>query len=225
MKERLPNADEVELITFDCYGTLIDWESGIREALERQMQSAGIEWQDRYFDLYLECEAKEQCKLYRRYRDVLAAAEAEVLKAAGVTRLPEPRLAASLGTWKPFSDTAQALQRLSEKYKLGVLSNVDRDLFLDTAEHLPVGFEIVVTAQDVCYYKPGPAHFSTMLARTGLEKHQVLHAAQSLYHDIQPCNELNIPCVWINRRGEARPQSVQLLGEYPDVVSFAVAML
>ncbi len=219
------NTTELKLITFDCYGTLIDWESGIRRTLQRQLQSAGREWEDRFFDLYLEREALHESAAYRPYREVLAAAEADVLTAAGVNPLPKPALADSLPDWKPFADTLQGLERLREKYKLGVLSNIDRDLFARTARHLGVKFDIVVTAEDVQYYKPGPAHFNRMLEQTGLNKSQVLHAAQSLYHDVAVCNELNIPCVWINRRGEENTRSARPIAEFPDLPSFASAVL
>ncbi len=219
------NTTELKLITFDCYGTLIDWESGIRGTLQRQLQSGGQEWEDRFFDLYLDREALHESAGYRPYREVLAAAEADVLTAAGVDPLPKPALAHSLPSWKPFADTLQGLQRLKEKYKLGVLSNIDRHLFARTARHLGVKFDIVVTAEDVQYYKPGPAHFERMIEQSGLNKNQVLHAAQSLYHDIAVCNELNIPCVWINRRGEQNSRSAQPIAEFPDLVSFASAVL
>ena len=219
------NTTELELITFDCYGTLIDWESGIRGTLQRQLQSAGREWEDRFFDLYLEREALHESAAYRPYREVLAAAEADVLTAAGVKPLPKPALADSLPDWKPFADTLQGLERLKEKYKLGVLSNIDRDLFARTARHLGVKFDIVITAEDVQYYKPGPAHFERMLEQSRLNKNQVLHVAQSLYHDIAVCNELNIPCVWINRRGEENTHSAQPIAEFSDLPLFASAVL
>ena len=219
------NTTDLKLITFDCYGTLIDWESGIRETLQRQLQSAGRAWEDRFFDLYVEREARHESAAYRPYREVLAAAEADVLTAAGVNPLPKPALADSLPDWKPFADTLQGLERLREKYKLGVLSNIDRDLFARTARHLGVKFDIVVTAEDVQYYKPGPAHFEKMLEQSRLNKNQILHVAQSLYHDIAVCNELNIPCVWINRRGEENTRSARPIPEFPDLSSFASAVL
>ena len=219
------NTTDLKLITFDCYGTLIDWESGIRETLQRQLQSAGRAWEDRFFDLYVEREARHESAAYRPYREVLAAAEADVLTAAGVNPLPKPALADSLPDWKPFADTLQGLERLREKYKLGVLSNIDRDLFARTARHLGVKFDIVVTAEDVQYYKPGLAHFEKMLEQSRLNKNQILHVAQSLYHDIAVCNELNIPCVWINRRGEENTRSARPIAEFPDLPSFASAVL
>ncbi len=225
MGQEALNTTELKLITFDCYGTLIDWESGIRGTLQRQLQSAGREWEDRFFDLYLEREAWHESAAYRPYREVLAAAEADVLTAAGVDPLPKPALAESLPDWMPFADTLQGLQRLSEKYRLGVLSNIDRDLFARTARHLGVKFDIVVTAEDVQYYKPGPAHFNRMLEQSGLKENQVLHAAQSVYHDIAVCNELNIPCVWINRSGEENTRSARPIAEFPDLPSFASAVL
>lgn len=219
------NTSDLQLITFDCYGTLVDWESGIRGTLQRQLQSVGREWEDRFFELYVEREAWHESAAYRPYRELLAAAEADVLTAAGVNPLPEPALADSLPNWKPFADTLQGLERLKEKYRLGVLSNIDRDLFAATARHLRVKFDLIITAEDVRYYKPGPAHFNRMLEQTGLSKSQVLHAAQSLYHDIGVCNKLNIPCVWINRRGEENTRSVRPIAEFPDLISFASAVL
>lgn len=215
----------LELITFDCYGTLIDWESGIREALQEQLQQSGREWQDRYFDLYVEIEAKEECGSYRPYREILTAVELEVLSRAGLDSVSKPRLAASLAQWEPFEDTVGALHQLKDKYKLGVLSNIDRDLFRKTNKRLQVDFDVVVTAQDVESYKPGPAHFEEMLSVTGLSKKQVLHAAQSLYHDIAPCNDLDIPCVWINRPGDKLKGSAKPLAEFPSMASLADALL
>ena len=219
------NADAVKLITFDCYGTLIDWESGIRDALKQQLELCGLEWQDGYFDIYLECEAQRQCQTYRPYREILTAAEMEVLTQAGAAPLPKPKLADSVRNWQPFDDTITALKRLKEPYKLGVLSNIDRDMFQRTARHLRVRLDLVITAEDVEYYKPGPAHFDKMLEMSRLDKPQVLHVAQSLYHDIIPCRELNIPCVWINRRGQKRPQSLDPIAEFADLASFTEALL
>lgn len=219
------NADAVKLITFDCYGTLIDWESGIRVVLKQQLELSGLEWQDSYFGIYLECEGKHQCQTYRPYREILTAVEMEVLTQAGASPLPEPKLADSVQNWQPFDDTVEALKRLKEPYKLGVLSNIDRDMFQLTSRQLGVRLDLVVTAEDVEYYKPGPAHFDKMLEMSRLDKHHVLHVAQSLYHDIIPCRELNIPCVWINRRGEKRPQSLDPIAEFADLASFTDALL
>ena len=225
MNQQHLDTDQVELITFDCYGTLVDWESGIRAALGLQLQAAGLSWQERFFELYLEYESREQCQTYRPYKEILTIAEAGVLSQAGVEPLPKPMLAASLGAWRPFDDTVPVLEGLRQKFKLGVLSNIDRDLFAQTARQLRVRFDVVVTAEDVRYYKPGSAHFDKMLELTGLDKHRVLHVAQSLYHDIRPCKDMKIPCVWINRRGQQRPESLLPLAEFPDLKSFAAAVL
>lgn len=225
MAEQALDTSTVQLITFDCYGTLIDWESGIRDALRRQLEAGGLSWNDRYFDVYLHCEAEHQRRGYRPYKEILATAEADVLATAGLPAPTRPRLPSSLADWNPFPDTVEALERLRAKYKLGILSNIDRDLFLATGKHLQVAFDVIITAQDVRQYKPAPAHFTRLLQQTGLKVRQVLHVAQSLYHDIAPCNALGIPCAWINRRGETNSGSARPLAEFPDLASFASAVL
>ncbi len=215
----------VRLITFDCYGTLIDWESGIRKSLEDVLGSAGVHWSEKYFDRYLTTEAQLEAEPYQPYRDILTAVEDRLLTEAGVSSPPEPRLADSQAHWLPFHDTVDSLARLKKHFQLGILSNVDRTLFAHTAEHLKVPMDWVITAQDVRSYKPAHGHFLQMLQKTGLKKEQVLHTAQSLFHDIRPCNQLGIPCVWINRRNERNTTTARPWAEFPDLASFADAVL
>ncbi len=225
MGDAIFDSGRLRLITFDCYGTLIDWESGIRQALGAQLAACGLSWKERHFQRYLEIESRLQCTAYRPYREILNAAETELLRELGVTAGPKPRLAKALPGWQPFDDTVAALRRLKQAHPLGILSNIDRDLFAKSARLLPVAFDVVITAEDVRYYKPGTAHFERLLQDTGLAAEQVLHVAQSRFHDIQPCLALHLPCVWINRRGESAVDHEVVVKQFPDLKSFADALL
>ena len=203
-----------DVLTFDCYGTLVDWERGIGDALEAAALVDGLRL-DRAAALraYHEIEPAVQAERYRSYREVLtlvARAVAERLGwplAAGRASF----LADSLPSWPPFPDTNAALQRLAAAgHRLAILSNVDDDLLAGTRKHLAVDFDWVVTAQQVGSYKPAPAHFTTARQRIGGARW--LHVAQSLFHDIRPARSLGVPAVWINRKHEppssdARPDA------------------
>lgn len=190
-----------DIITFDCYGTLIDWEGGIGEAF------AGLNpalRKDAVLSAYGEVEAAVEHEGFRDYRDVLTKTAVELTSRLGVaiderqaSFLPE-----SLPSWRPFPDTNQALERLVEAgYRLGILSNVDDGLLEETRRHFTVDFDLIVTAQQVRSYKPGEAHF--IEARRRLGDARWLHAAQSNYHDVAPAKALGIPVAWINRKGAA----------------------
>jgi 2-haloacid dehalogenase/putative hydrolase of the HAD superfamily len=192
-----------EVITFDCYGTLIDWEEGIRAAFRSAAREDGISLDEaRIIDTYAANERVVEADGDRRYRDVLAESAARTAHALGWPRDRERCgfLAESLPSWRPFPDTNAALERLRDKgIALGILSNVDDDLLEGTRRHFPVTFEIIVTAQQVKSYKPGRAHFDEARKRIGSRRW--LHAAQSNFHDIVPANALGIPTAWINRHG------------------------
>lgn len=191
-----------DIVTFDCYGTLIDWERGFVRAL----LAAGIGDpldRARIVELYHEVEPDIE-RDYRSYREVLA----EVARRIGaglridVTEAQARALPESLASWAPFADTNRALERLASKgIRLGILSNVDDDLIAETQKHFSVDFELVVTAQQVGSYKPGHAHFLEARRRIG-DGVRWLHAAQSHFHDVTPCRELGIPAAWINRKHE-----------------------
>ena len=152
---------------------------------------------------YARVEPEVEQQRYLPYRDILSRTAVEVAHSLG-WQLDEDNadfLAVSLPTWKPFSDTNGALERLAAAgIRLGILSNVDDDFLAGTRKHFTVDFDRIVTAQQVRSYKPGPAHFLTARERIGNARW--LHAAQSNYHDIVPTNQLRIPNAWINRRGE-----------------------
>lgn len=219
--------DQVETISFDCYGTLIDWESGIRRAFET-LAAAGPHPADvdDLFDEYLQTEATLEATEYRSYRDVLCGVQERL---AQRFRLPvsaerQDLLADSLADWRPFADTNEALSRLKRRFRLGVLSNVDRDLFAATARRVSVEFDFVVTAEDVRAYKPAHPHFLRLLETGGQNRASHLHVAQSLYHDGVPAQQLGIPFVWINRRGETNETTATPIATFPDLASFADAV-
>jgi 2-haloalkanoic acid dehalogenase type II len=194
-----------EIITFDCYGTLIDWEQGLRDGFAAAAAASG-----RPVDtaaamrLFRETEPVVQAETFRSYRDILAETGRRVAVGLGWP-LPAARagfLAESLLGWTPFPDTNAALRRLTAAgYRLGILSNVDNDLLAWTCRHLAAPFDLIVTAEQVRSYKPASGHF--LEARTRIKGRPWLHAAQSYFHDVTPCRALGIPCAWINRKGEA----------------------
>jgi Haloacid dehalogenase superfamily, subfamily IA, variant 2 with 3rd motif like haloacid dehalogenase/haloacid dehalogenase superfamily, subfamily IA, variant 1 with third motif having Dx(3-4)D or Dx(3-4)E len=189
-----------EWITFDCYGTLIDWENGITTAFERVSRRKGVPFdRNQILKLYARYEMEEE-HVYKRYREVLSRVARRICVELGMPQPDYSFLAESLPRWRPFADTNTVLERLAKKYKLGILSNIDIDLFNETRRHFTVPFEFVITAEEVASYKPAPAHFQT--ARRKLGNAAWLHAAQSFVHDIVPCNKLEIDSAWINRKSE-----------------------
>jgi 2-haloalkanoic acid dehalogenase type II len=213
-----------EIVTFDCYGTLVDWDRGIRDAFARAAEADGVAADADALRLaYDAIEPVVESEPYRRYREVLAETATRAAAGAGWTmggRTAEA-FAASLVEWRPFPDTNLALERLrAAGMRLGLLSNVDRDLLAGTLGHFTVEFDVVVTAEDVRSYKPGHAHF--LEGRHRIRGARWLHAAQSYRHDVVPASELQIPCAWVNRNGdvpsgEARAvREVETLAELAD---------
>jgi 2-haloalkanoic acid dehalogenase type II len=196
-----------DVITFDCYGTLIDWRAGISEAFLAAARRDGVTLDaPAVLALHAEIEPVVEAETYRSYRGVLTETARRVAARLGWS-IPAERagfLADSVPAWPPFADTNAALERLARAgYTLGILSNVDDDLLAGTRRHFSVGFDIVVTAQQVGSYKPAHGHFTTARARIGGRRW--LHAAQSYFHDVAPARALGIPVAWINRRGERVP--------------------
>ena len=196
-----------EIVTFDCYGTLIDWESGISDAFLRQSE---IDWfpleRELVLAAYHEAEPVVERAPYKSYRAVLAQVAVRVAARFGWKLSPKRAefLAASLPLWKPFPDTNPALGELvAMGYRLGILSNVDDDLLTETRSRLSAPFDVVVTAQQVRSYKPALPHFHE--ARDRIGDGPWLHAAQSWFHDVVPATALGIPVAWINRKAEPRP--------------------
>src|SRR5262249_41483766 len=195
---------EFDVITFDCYGTLIDWESGIANAFATEAAKDGVHIESStVLDAYHAEEPRVESGSYRTYREVLAETASRVASRLGwkIDAQRAAFLSTSLSHWQPFADTNAALERLAGKYKLGILSNIDDDLLNETRKHFTVDFELIVTAQQVTSYKPDVAHFNE--ARSRLGELRWLHAAQSYFHDVVPASRLGIPVAWINRKGEA----------------------
>jgi 2-haloalkanoic acid dehalogenase type II len=200
----MPAARPYDVVTFDCYGTLIDWERGITAAFERAARADGLSLDAAaVLAAYHEAEPAVQSGAFRRYRDVLADVARRVAGRLSWT-LEGSRaafLAESVPDWPPFPDTNPALGRLAAAgYRLGILSNVDEDLLEGTRRHFAVPFEFWVTAERVRAYKPARPHFDQGRERVGGARW--LHAAQSAFHDVAPARALGIPVAWINRKGE-----------------------
>jgi len=216
-------------LTFDCYGTLVDWEAGILAAVRQVLTRHGLTAEDdRILDLYATIEAREEAGDYKPYADVLRQVVAGTGAAFGFTPtgLDLDTLPASVGSWVPFPDTVAALARLATRYRLGILSNIDDTLFAQTARQIKVTLDPVVTAQQVGSYKPDPANFRYLLQQLGIPTRQLLHVAQSITHDHIPARELGISTAWINRRGGQIGVSSIAPGlrpseEFPDLSSLA----
>ena len=191
-----------KVLTFDCYGTLIDWETGIFSALRPILAAHGKPTTDSaLLEMYSALEAEGEQGEFHPYREVLQSVVrgfGERLgftpTAAEIRSLPE-----SLATWRPFPDTVPALLQLKKRYQLAVISNVDDDLFAATAMQLKVRFNHVITAEQARCYKPGLEIFKIALTRIGVPASQILHVAQSIYHDVIPAKSLGISTVWVNR--------------------------
>lgn len=214
------NWQQFEWVSFDCYGTLIDWESGILGYLRPLLRAKGSEISDsQILNLYSQLEPKEEAGEYRRYRQVLAGVMrgfAEELR-VDFTQFEISGLADSVAGWKPFPDTVPGLRDLGTRFRLAILSNIDDDLFAVTAKHLEVRFDLVITAEQVRSYKPSHNNFEVLLERAGTARTRLLHAAESLYHDVAPAREMGIANVWVNRRQGRRAAASRLADAKPDV--------
>lgn len=219
-----------EVLTFDCYGTLVDWETGILNAFHPILAHHRIVLEDVVIlERYGRLEAQAEAGTYQIYRDVLRSVAREFCLQAGFVpdEAETESLVRSFANWKPFPDTVSALQALKQRFRLVILSNVDDDLFAHTAPQLEVAFDDVITAQQVQSYKPSLRNFEVALDRIGLPREKVLHVAQSLFHDIVPTNTLGIANVWVNRHhgraghGATVPVNALPTLEVPDMRSLA----
>jgi len=196
------NFSRFEVLTFDCYGTLIDWESGIFSALRPILAAHGKTLSDStLLELYGEFEAKAEQGEYQAYREVLR----NVVRSFGerLSFIPTwtevSSLAESVAAWPPFPDTVDALRRLSSRYRLAIISNIDDDLFASTLPKLGVRFDHVLTAQQARAYKPSLNLFKLAEKRLDVPREKWLHIGQSIYHDVLPAQSLGLATVWVNR--------------------------
>lgn len=223
--------ERFEALTFDCYGTLIDWESGILEALRALAGEHGDRLPDpeACLELFGRLEAEAEGGGYRSYRAVLRDVATAFCIEVGLPPGEDgaERFAGSVPSWPAFADAPDALEALGRRWRLAIVSNVDDDLFDGSAARLGVGFDQVVTAEQVRAYKPAPQHFTEVVRRLDLPRERVLHVAQSLYHDIAPAKSLGFTCVWVNRRagrpgsGATPPAIASPDMEVPDLATLA----
>ena len=203
---RTLDPDRFDLLTFDCYGTLVDWEAGIIVAVNQVCAVHNASPTDAaILTAFGAAEHVVQAERYRTYREVLALTLDRMGQALGFrpTSAECEAFAASVGHWPPFPDTVDALGRLAARYRLGIVSNVDDALFAKTARLLNTDFDWIVTAQQVGSYKPAPAHFEEMAMRSGIPVDRTLHIAQSLFHDIAPASALGYATVHVDRPSRA----------------------
>jgi 2-haloacid dehalogenase len=198
---------QFRFLTFDCYGTLIDWETGLLGALRPILEAHGKKIDDaELLEMYGELEEQAERPPFAAYRDVLRSVVRGLGKKLGFTPslMEEDALPNSIARWQPWPDTVAALKALRSRYKLAIISNVDDDLFAPTSRHLQVSFDHVVTAGQAHCYKPGMAIFQLALEKVGVPPAEVLHVGQSIYHDVLPAQSLGMKAVWVNRPS-ARP--------------------
>lgn len=191
-----------ELLTFDCYGTLIHWEDGILRALRRVFEAHDGSIDDpTILKHYGDFEANAEQGEYRCYRDVLAQVVRDFGKLFefSPTAAEVHSLADSLPSWKPWPDTVDALRKLRSRFRLAIISNIDDDLFHGTRPQLGVQFDHVITAEQAQAYKPSAKIFELALSRIGLPPNRILHVGQSVYHDVIPARSLGLATVWVNR--------------------------
>ncbi len=209
--------DRFEWMSFDCYGTLVDWETGISSAVARVANAHGVrKSRAEILALFADAEPKVQSTPgFMEYRRVLREVMRLMAEEMNI-ELAKSELAclsASLPDWPVFPDVADALRTLGERFKLAIISNVDKDLFLQTSQRLGVRFHAVTTSQQARAYKPSLATFNLARERMGVRRENWLHVGESLHHDVGPANELGIASVWVNRpdrgggtrRSDARP--------------------
>jgi 2-haloacid dehalogenase len=209
--------------TFDCYGTLIDWNGGIRAELARLFGEAHAE---RLLARYHELEPKlQEERPGASYREVLATVLAALAEEEGA-ELPHGErdaLGRSLPRWPAFAEVRDALTRARERgWRLAILSNTDRDFIEASMERIAVPFELAIVASEIGSYKPAPRHWEAFYERTSADRERHVHVGASLFHDMEPAHALRLPSIWINRLGERA--SVEVTRELPDLVELAEAL-
>jgi 2-haloacid dehalogenase len=202
--------------TFDCYGTLIDWDAGIRAELARVF---GEERADAQLRAYHELEPLVEADGRLTYREVMT----ETMRRLGAPAGEAGGLAESLPGWRPFPEVREALTEARRRgVKLAILSNSDPDLIAASKEQLGVPFDETVVASEIGSYKPAPGHWREFARRTGADPARHVHVAASLFHDVEPALRLGLPTIWINRLGESA--GVRATVELPDLSGLADAI-
>ena len=195
---------KVNFVTFDVYGTLIDWEDGVWTAFEREAAREGFTIErEQVLPLFHQYSREIEGGSYELYAEVLRQTAVKIAKELGWPLEPSRSgfLPDSVQRWAPFKETNTQLNKFSKKFQTGLISNIDDKLLGQTRRHIPTDFDLVVTAQQVRSYKPDPAHFTECARRIGSKKGWV-HIGASYYHDIEPCIKAKVPVIWVNRNRE-----------------------
>jgi 2-haloacid dehalogenase/putative hydrolase of the HAD superfamily len=196
----------INWVTFDVYGTLIDWETGVYEAFRAEAARDGFSIdRDELIPMFHEISQDIESGSYELYAEVLRRTAVQIAKRLEWPLEPSRSgfLPDSIPRWKPFKETNPQLNKVAAKFSTGLISNVDDKLLGQTRRHLPTDFDLVVTAQQVRSYKPDPAHFKEFQRRIEGGKKGWVHIAASQYHDVEPLSKLKVPTIWVNRSGEA----------------------
>jgi 2-haloacid dehalogenase len=217
----------VRALTFDCYGTLIDWEAGLVRDLRAGLSPTRVQ-DELLLAAYSRAEhAVESRPPFRPYREVLRECLERVATDCGAKVLDPNALVRGLPSWPAFRDSREALATLGRRFRLCVVSNIDRDLFAAAEAALGTPFHLVVTADEVRSYKPAPAHLEEALRRLAMPREALVHVAQSLFHDIEPARAMGLQTVWVDRRA-GRPGGATRRPEgapTPDLVVGSLAEL
>ena len=196
---------DIQFVTFDVYGTLIDWETGVYEAFQKEADRDGFTIdRDALVPRFIEIQRKIQSGSYELYAEVLRRTAVQVAEELG-WELESSRaqfLPDSVPRWMPFRETNAGLERFAKKFELGILSNIDDKLLGATRRHFRSDFDLVVTAQQVRSYKPDPAHFKECARRIEKRKKNWVHIASGYPTDVEPCLKMKVPVIWVNRHGE-----------------------
>lgn len=214
------NFNDYKVLSFDCYGTLIDWEQGIVDAVKPVLKNHYIKPDDeRILNLFTQIESAAQQGEFKRYTDILHSVVSELGNRLGFVPAEDERgrIVENLGKWKPFSDTIAALKNIKKKFKIAIISNIDDDLFKLTNKTLDVEFDWIITSEQVGSYKPSTKNFKYALEKMGHTGGQVLHIAQSTYHDIIPAKAHGISTVLVGRKTNRSGSAIPHASTTPDV--------
>ena len=209
--------EKIKLLSFDCYGTLIDWQSAVQDILEPCLNQYGPEFtREEIFESFLKADRELESGSYMLYSEILAEIVLRIADDLKISIDPAEKyiLSEKFNEWLPFPDTVAALKDLKKDYQLAIISNVDDNLFEITNDILGVEFDFIVTAEQLQSYKPAEKNFIEAHKRFGLTDIETLHVAQSIYHDILPSNRLGLQNVWVNRYSEPERTDES---EFPDL--------
>jgi 2-haloacid dehalogenase len=214
----------VSVISFDCYGTLVDWEAGISSFLTQMLEQKRV-----VADVAEVLKAREDIEFeliqgpYRGYREILSLSLKEALYRFSIPCKDRDgeQLAESVPNWPVFKETRAALEKLAEKSRLAIISNIDNDIIEKTRDSIGVNFSLTVTAQDARAYKPSTKPFELALRRLGCKSKDVLHVSSGFRYDIPPAHKLGFKTAWINRKNEKKPVAHQPDYEFQSLTQLA----